>query len=168
MSKNTFVLLYLQSKFSFFVLCWFSVAIYLQSNCNLTLQPYTMVIYIFSPWQVVCSLSISLFSVLAELSTLPTALFSPTRMQPSVSSWVFPRWMRMPSNPFTPMRIGSILPKRGETVSSIRYLPVGIAVVPLRFSACICEVGIVLESPRSVSSSVSQKYSPLMNNLPMV
>ena len=46
----------------------------------------------------------------------PTAVFSPTRMQPSVSAAVLPGWMRMPEKYGTPTSNGSFLPNLGESV----------------------------------------------------
>ena len=103
------------------------------------------------------------------LSTLPRSRFSPTKMQPSVSSAVLPLWISTPAYPFTLTRRGRTRPKRGERVCmSMRYVPVGIAVAPFTLRTAISSSDISPDKPRSVSSSVSQKYFPLISIRPMV
>lgn len=92
--------------------------------------------------------------------SLPTTVFSPTRMQPSVSAAVFPGWMRTPEKYGTSSSKGSLLQNLGDMVYATLYVPAGMAVFPGTFPS--------LGMSRTASSSVLQKNMPSMYIRPMV
>lgn len=110
--------------------------------------------------------------------TLPTLVFLPTSMQPSVSLAVLPMWISTPSKHGTLISLGrypwqklycAFLENLGDFTPRVtRYRPMGIAVMPARFFALFALSGRDCFKPLSVSSIVSQNRTPSTNNRPMV
>ena len=65
-----------------------------------------MLINIFS--FVFVKIDISLLNQYLLFATVPLPVLLPTRIQPSVSKWVFPVWILIPSNPGTLFNNGKI------------------------------------------------------------
>nr|DAN53048.1 MAG TPA: hypothetical protein [Bacteriophage sp.] len=109
----------------------------------------------------------SLSTVAREFNTLPTALFSPTKIQPCESSAELPACINTPENEFTFNNLGVNLLNLGEKLQVTSYVPYGIAVSPYTFYSPLSNTPFLFKS-RTASSNVSQKYTPSIYSLPIV
>lgn len=120
------------------------------------------------------SFAYSALNVTVDCKTLPTCVLRPTSTQPSVCSLVFPICTSTPEKPLTPSISGKkplqnlyfvcqdlLYRYLGLWRSSLSlYVPRGIAVCPITFMLLILSRLSVSFSPLSLSSNVSQKYTP--------